>query len=119
MLSKPLLTATCLRSLAKQAASRSLGPTVLRQSSSAAGGLNFALTEEQQSIKDMARKFAREEIAPKAAELDRTGTYPKDIIVRAHELGITTMHLPESVGGQGMGLVDACQYLLLHVHMHT
>lgn len=72
-------------------------------------GLDFSLTEDQQSIRDMARKFAREEIAPKAAEYDKNGTYPRDLIVKAHELGIMTMHLPESVGGQGMGLLDSCE----------
>lgn len=74
----------------------------------ASSGLNFSLSDDQISYRDMARKFAREEIAPKAAEYDRTGKYPRELVTRAHELGILTMHLPESVGGQGLGLVDSC-----------
>lgn len=41
-----------------------------------ASGMCFALTEEQKSIQDLARKFARDEIIPVAAEHDVTGKYP-------------------------------------------
>jgi acyl-CoA dehydrogenase len=40
-------------------------------------GMCFALSEEQKSIQEMARKFTRDEIIPVAAEHDRTGKYPK------------------------------------------
>lgn len=39
-------------------------------------GMCFALSEEQKSIQEMARKFTRDEIIPVAAEYDRTGKYP-------------------------------------------
>lgn len=108
---KPVMSVKSLHSLMKQvssARSAVLSTCPVRHSSTA--GLNFTLTEEQQSIKDMARKFAREEIAPVAAELDRAGKYPEAIVRKAHELGLLTMHLPESIGGQGCGLVDSCKH---------
>lgn len=108
MLCKPVMSAKSLQSLVKQVATKS-SPSLSSVRHSSTAGLNFTLTEEQQSFKDMARKFAREEIAPVAAELDRAGKYPEDIVRKAHELGLLTMHLPESVGGQGCGLVDSCK----------
>ena len=86
---------------------RSIHSTPAALSSS---GINFDLTDEQTSIRDMVRKFAREEIAPKAPHHDKTGEYPWDILKKAHELGILTLHLPESVGGGGHGLFDSCEY---------
>lgn len=110
MLSKPiqsLLNPKHLKSLTTQVSAGCRFHTSRHDRQSA--GLDFSLTEDQQSIRDMARKFAREEIAPKAAEYDKDGTYPRDLIVKAHQLGIMTMHLPENVGGQGMGLLDSCE----------
>lgn len=101
--------ASCTRHGHRQSSSSS--------SSSSASGLNFSLTEDQQSIRDMARKFAREEIAPRAAAYDRSGEYPRELINKAHELGIMTGHLPESVGGQGMGLLDSCKFPYCHLFM--
>lgn len=113
MLSKSassLLTVKHLKSLTKQASAAAAASIhTSRHDCQSEGGLNFNLTQDQQSIKDMARKFAREEIAPVAAEYDRNGTYPLELIKKAHALGITTMHLPESVGGQDLGLLDACK----------
>ena len=40
-------------------------------------------------------QFAREEIVPKAAEHDRTGEYPWEIIKKAHEIGIMNLHVPK------------------------
>ena len=57
---------------------------------------------------DMAKKFTREEIMPKAAHHDQTGEYPWDIIKKAHGLGLMTTSIPEAYGGQGMTLFDHC-----------
>jgi len=46
----------------------------------------------------LARKFAREEIIPVAAEYDRTGQYPWDIIKKAHSVGLLNGHIPEHCG---------------------
>jgi acyl-CoA dehydrogenase len=72
------------------------------------GGYNFQLNETQRELQSMARKFAREEILPKAAEYDRTMKYPWEIIKKAWELGILNPHIPEEIGGPGLGIFDAC-----------
>lgn len=90
--------------------SLSMGKRSLSTTSSLNSGFHFELSDDQKSIRDMVRKFAREEIAPKAPHHDKTGEYPWDILKKAHELGILTLHLPESVGGGGHGLFDSCEY---------
>ncbi|KAI1286988.1 putative medium-chain specific acyl-CoA dehydrogenase, mitochondrial [Halotydeus destructor] len=73
-----------------------------------ATGFNFVLTDEQTGIKEMAKKFTKDEIIPVAAEYDRSGEYPWPILKKAHKLGLMTMVLPENVGGGGLGLFEAC-----------
>lgn len=67
------------------------------------------LNDDQKALRDLSRKFAREVVAPKARHHDLTGEYPWEIIKQAHELGIMTHYLPESVGGGGMGLFESCK----------
>ncbi|XP_062515049.1 medium-chain specific acyl-CoA dehydrogenase, mitochondrial-like [Corticium candelabrum] len=71
-------------------------------------GFCFAMTEEQVQYKEMARKFAREVIAPQAAHFDRTGEFPWDILKQAFDLGLTNSAIPASIGGPGLGILDAC-----------
>ena len=68
----------------------------------------FGLTEEQNSLRDMARKFARTEMLPKAAECDRTGRFPEEIYRKAYDLGLMNLNLPTEFGGGGLGLLDQC-----------
>ena len=77
-------------------------------SGNANGGFNFELTQEQKEIQQMARKFAREEIIPKAAHLDKTGEYPTDLIKKAWELGLVNGTVPTKYGGTGLTLFDGC-----------
>lgn len=58
-------------------------------------------TEEQTMIRDMARAFAEEQLAPHAAEWDRTGTFPHDAIRQMGELGLLGMVVPEEWDGAG------------------
>uniref|UniRef100_A0A2K6UKE8 Medium-chain specific acyl-CoA dehydrogenase, mitochondrial n=1 Tax=Saimiri boliviensis boliviensis TaxID=39432 RepID=A0A2K6UKE8_SAIBB len=71
-------------------------------------GFSFELTEQQKEFQATARKFAREEIIPVAAEYDKTGEYPIPLIRRAWELGLMNTHIPENCGGLGLGTFDAC-----------
>lgn len=71
-------------------------------------GMSFQLNEEQQALKDMAERFAREEIAPQAVELDKTGEYPWDLVKKSHQLGLINMEIPEHCGGLAMGTMEAC-----------
>lgn len=63
--------------------------------------MDFDLSEEQRMIRDMARDFAREVIAPRAEEIDRTGQYPYDIYQQMAELGMMGLPFPEEYGGSG------------------
>src|SRR5215510_14156253 len=64
-----------------------------------AGGVSFALTDEQRELRALAREFAEKEIRPKAAEYDEHQTHPADVIAKAHEVGLMNLHLPEVLGG--------------------
>lgn len=69
-------------------------------------GFNFQMSDETKSYQELARKFAREEIIPAAAQLDKTGDYPWDIIKKAHSLGIMNGFIPAKYGGLGLPMVD-------------
>jgi acyl-CoA dehydrogenase len=71
-----------------------------------AGGVSFALTDEQKSLRAVAREFAEKEMRPRAAEYDERSTHPADVIAKAHELGLMNLHVPEEYGGLGLGAFD-------------
>lgn len=68
--------------------------------------MDYLLTEEQNMMRDMVSKFAREEIAPHASENEKTGTFPADIIKKAGELGLMGVGYPPEFGGAGMDFVS-------------
>jgi acyl-CoA dehydrogenase len=67
-----------------------------------AGGISFALTEEQTALRALAREFAEKEIRPRAADYDERSVHPADVIAKAHELGLMNVHVPEEYGGLGL-----------------
>lgn len=71
-------------------------------------GFSFELNETQKEFQDLARKFVKEEIIPVAAEHDKTGKFPWEIIKKAHGLGLMNTHVPQKYGGLGMGIFDGC-----------
>jgi alkylation response protein AidB-like acyl-CoA dehydrogenase len=68
--------------------------------------MHFALTEEQTAIQEMALTFAKERIAPKAAEWDETGHFPVDVIKETAALGMATIYVPAEQGGSGLSRLD-------------
>ena len=70
--------------------------------------IDFSLTEEQVQIQELARKFAKEEIIPKAAHHDQTGEFPREIVKKAWDIGLMNTHVPEEYGGAGLGVLDGC-----------
>ncbi len=68
--------------------------------------MEFLLTEEQLMLKEMVSKFAKEKIAPVAAENERNHIYPADIIAEAGELGLMGIAYPTEYGGAGMDYVS-------------
>jgi alkylation response protein AidB-like acyl-CoA dehydrogenase len=72
-------------------------------------GMNFALTAEQEAIRNMVRDFAEAEIAPKAAEIDREKRFPLEIFQKMGKLGLMGIPIPEEYGGAG---ADTISYAL-------
>ncbi len=68
----------------------------------------FDLTEDQRALQEMARKFARSVMAPRAAECDRKGLFPEDIYRKGWELGLMNLNVPSEYGGSGLSLFDQC-----------
>jgi acyl-CoA dehydrogenase len=68
----------------------------------------FELTQEQVALQDMSRKFAANEIRPKAVECDHTGQFPEEILEKAFGLGLMSGFIPEEYGGLGLSALDAC-----------
>ena len=69
--------------------------------------VDFTLTDEQQSMREMAHDFAEKEIRPVAWEYDKDGTWPQDIIEKAWELGLMNNHFPASTAGPGSAISTA------------
>ncbi len=65
--------------------------------------MNFELTEELQLIKDTAKSFADEVVAPTAAARDKEHRFPLDEFKRSAELGFAGMLVPEEYGGSELG----------------
>ena len=63
--------------------------------------MNFELTEEQLLIQEMVREFARTEVAPIAAEIDRDHRFPEELIPQMAKLNILGVPIPEEFGGAG------------------
>ena len=63
--------------------------------------MNLDLTDEQQDIQRLVRDFAQAEIKPQAEELDRTKSFPYEIVARLGELGLMGIPYPQEYGGGG------------------
>src|SRR5256714_12788533 len=63
--------------------------------------MDFELTNEQRLLRDTVRDFARQEVAPVAEELDRTKSFPYELVAKMGELGLMGMPFPAESGGGG------------------
>lgn len=68
--------------------------------------MDFELTEDQRMIRDMVRDFAQKEIAPIAAEMDRTEEFPWPVVRKMAGLGLLGLPIPEKYGGAGADTVS-------------
>lgn len=66
-------------------------------------GLNFDLGEDLDMLRDAVRNFALAEIAPRAAEVDRSDQFPMDLWRKFGDLGVLGMTADEEYGGAKMG----------------
>ncbi len=67
--------------------------------------MRFHLTDEQQAVRDLARKFAQEKVAPAARERDRSHRYPEAELREMGKLGLLGVNVPEAYGGAEAGAV--------------
>ena len=63
---------------------------------------DFDLGEIASSVRDMVRQFAAERITPRAAEIDETNEFPRDLWPELGQLGLLGITVSEEFGGSGM-----------------
>ncbi|WP_258806993.1 isovaleryl-CoA dehydrogenase [Pseudidiomarina sp. CB1] len=68
--------------------------------------LNFGLGETADMIRETVNAFARDEIAPRAAEIDESNEFPADLWRKFGDLGLLGMTVPEEYGGSGLGYLE-------------
>ena len=68
--------------------------------------MDFSLTDEQRAIQETARAFARQEVDPIVDEIDESQRFPREVILKAGELGFLGILFPEEYGGAGLGYVE-------------
>ena len=71
-------------------------------------GLDFDLGEDIDMLRDSVRRFAADEIAPRAAEIDRSNDFPADLWRKFGDLGLLGITVEEEYGGAGMGYLAHC-----------
>jgi len=69
--------------------------------------VDFQLTDTQAALRDRVRKFAQDELKPKAAYWDENETFPVSTVARAAELGFLGLLVPKKYGGQELGPIEA------------
>ncbi len=70
--------------------------------------IDFELSEEERGYRDLAREFARHEIAPVAAAYDRSGEFPWPVLHKAFDIGLVGGNIPEPYGGAGLSALAEC-----------
>lgn len=68
--------------------------------------MDFDLSDEQRAIAALCREFARDEVAPRAEEMDRSAEFPYELVAKMAELGLLGLPFPEQYGGAGADTVS-------------
>ena len=71
-------------------------------------GFDFGLGEEAEMLRKTVCDFAQDKIAPRADEIDRTNTFPRDLWPQMGELGLHGITVEEEYGGAGLGYLEHC-----------
>jgi acyl-CoA dehydrogenase len=69
---------------------------------------DFYLTPEQREMRDLVRTIARDRIAPRAAQVDETESYPEESLKLLGDQGLMGLYIPEAYGGTDMGTLAFC-----------
>lgn len=64
--------------------------------------MGHIMTDEQRDLVAMVRDFAQKEVKPRAAEFDKTGEFPLDLLKQTFTMGLHMLEFPEEVGGMGL-----------------
>jgi alkylation response protein AidB-like acyl-CoA dehydrogenase len=70
--------------------------------------IDYLFTEEQEMVRDLSRQIADEQIRPVAAELDRTGKFPREIMNVMAQSDLFGIYIDEKYGGMGGGILEVC-----------
>jgi acyl-CoA dehydrogenase len=70
--------------------------------------MEFSFDDEILALQDTARRFAEQEVMPVAAEFDRSGEFPRHVIQKAWELGLSSTCIPPEYGGLGLSIQACC-----------
>ncbi|APX93436.1 acyl-CoA dehydrogenase [Halomonas sp. 1513] len=70
--------------------------------------LDFGLADELNMLRDQVNAFARDEIAPRAAEIDASNDFPSDLWRKFGDMGLLGITVPDEDGGSGMGYLAHC-----------
>jgi isovaleryl-CoA dehydrogenase len=71
-------------------------------------GLDFGLGSDIDMLRDTVRAFAQNKIAPYAAEIDRSNSFPRELWPQLGELGLLGVTVEEEWGGAGLGYLAHC-----------
>lgn len=84
--------------------------------------ISFSLTDEQKEMRELAQKFTKKEIIPRASELDKDAEMPMEIIKKAFDIGLWNLNIPAEYGGLGLDhlteaiLLEEIAYGCLGIH---
>src|ERR1700724_197642 len=70
--------------------------------------LDFGLGPDVDALRDAVHNFAQDEIAPRAADIDRSNTFPRDLWPKLGSLGLLGITVEEEFGGAGLGYLEHC-----------
>jgi acyl-CoA dehydrogenase len=67
--------------------------------------MDFSLSDKEQKLWERAKAFAKENITPRAAEMEKRDEFPKEVVQKAFEAGLMNLHIPQEAGGPGLSLL--------------
>jgi short-chain 2-methylacyl-CoA dehydrogenase len=70
--------------------------------------ISFALTPEQEELRQVVRQFALDKVAPRAEEMNAKAEFPVDLVQEMGQMGLFGLPFPEDVGGSGGTYTDLC-----------
>src|SRR3954468_10730332 len=72
------------------------------------GAMDFRLSDEHEALRKTVESFARDVVAPQAAEHDRTSEFPYDVVRQIGQMGLFGLPFPEEYGGMGGDFLALC-----------